>query len=1206
MQSSATGSPAQSRCTASRPTFRLDRGGRLVTRLPQGKEGGGEQQVPSIRLEDAQVILRQEGESDSTFQKINAALSPQGQQLQLDGTINDPNWGEWSLGGSYDSGSGKGTAWLQTRTPQAVSPAYLTRVPFVPPSVWEEVRLEGQTPARAEFSFDTAAATSFSYRVDLDPTHTRVFVSSINLESTETSGHVTIDNGVVSLRDVRGKAANGELFVNSEMDFRGRESKLHFQAEAKRLDMQKLPPEWGLPKAISGFLTGKANLTLFVEEGRVRTAGSGQAVVEDAKVGEIPAEITLSLHPKGHRYIFSQDVNPQEKKPHSALPLPATAMVLLAAGRQPIEPTNKAKTATPQESVPKVSRAPSGPVSMVLKWIAYLIKPGGAPKEQQTYLTVNLGFTDVDVAQVLKQFEWNIPVSIRGRVTVRVRADIPTDTPNDFKTYRLNGTASSTRLEVEKSAFEEVKTLLDVRNGILNVAEFTGRLLMSEAQNPGTFTASGDMRLAEAYPFRARFNFNGIDIGFVQQLGEASPVPFPLRGLLTASGSAEGTLTSLSLRGEGTGKATSLHLGVVPIDGLDFKLKADGDRVSVQSAKATLLGGELTASDEVPLRDDVAGKVAVDARGVDLGELSKQLPPTVKFRIDGQASGRLTASIAPRKGNAPRRVTAELELSAPKLRLQNILVERITGSASLTGGRLNYQLKGRAFGGDVTIDGQYPPSDRKGTTFPNRSAPPGRRQERHLSQGVTSALAGTLALIQGTAAVLPAPRTDEDKPTLSEWLFNVPRGKGDSAWPGPTGRFRLVGGRLGQMLRAFGVPQTLAPLEADVNIELNYRLDEDFDLTGLGQLRIERVRWGSREILPRLRATARLTERQLRLEGISAPLGRGSARGLLVFDLANPDRSRMVLTLIGIPTATLLAFDPELVDQVSGDVDVSIRTSLGQGTRGTGTVAMARGKLLDIPVTDLCIPLEWNLVRGTGDFHVRDATGTLGQGQLRGEASLTLFPGMPPRLTGQVRFTNLNLQMLTTAAESVSGANQVNGRFDFAAQRFRSANDLTGTLQATLGETRPYQLPILADVLPFMGLRQSNQSTTKRGEVQASLSGGVFRVRRFGLSGSNFELFGEGTVTLAGRLNLSVTATTQALPIDPFLLRLLGITSDVGPLPVTAIVRITEFLQNRVIYAQVTGPVRQPTVRIKPLAILSDEAARYFVQRSLLGLTAAR
>jgi hypothetical protein len=841
-----------------------------------------------------------------------------------------------------------------------------------------------------------------------------------------------------------------------------------------------------------------------------------------------------------------------------------------------------------------------------LKWIAYLIKPDGAPKEEQTYLTVNLGFTDVDVAQVLKQFEWNIPVSIRGRITVRVRADIPTDTPNDFKTYRLNGTASSPRLEVEKAAFEEVKTQLDVRNGILNVAEFTGRLRTSEGRKPGTFTGSGDMRLAEAYPFRARFNLNGIDIGFVKQLGEASPVPFPLSGLLTTSGSAEGTLTPLAVRGEGAGKATSLRIGVVPLDEVDFKLKADGDRVGVQSAKATLLGGELTASGEVPLRDDVAGKVSVDAHNVELGELSKQLPPTVKVRIDGQASGSLTASIAPRKGSAPRAVTAELELSAPKLRLQNIVVERITGTASLSGGRLNYQLKGRAFGGDVTIDGQYPPPDRKGATAPNRPAPPARRQERQILRETASGPAGTIVLVQGAPAVLPAPRADEDKPTLSEWLFNVPHGKGDSAWAGPTGRFRLVGGRLGQMLRAFGVPETLAPLEADVNIDLNYRLDEDLDLTGLGQLRIERVRWGTREILPRLRATARLTERQLRLEGISAPFGQGSARGLVVFDLANPDRSRLVLTLIGIPTATLLAFDPELRDQISGAVDISIRTSLGVGTRGTATVAMARGKLFDIAVTDLRIPLEWNLVRGAGDFHVRDATGTVGQGQLRGEASLTLFPGLPPRLSGQVRFSNLNLQMLTTAAESVSGANQVSGRFEFAAQQFQSANDLTGSLQATLGETRPYQLPILADVLPFMGLRQSNQSTTKRGEVSASLSGGVFRVRRFGLSGSNLELFGEGTVTLAGRLNLSVTATTQALPIDPFLLRLLGITSDVGPLPVSAILRITEFLQNRVIYAQVTGSIRQPTVRIKPLAILSDEAARYFVQRSLLGLTTAR
>jgi len=75
------------------------------------------------------------------------------------------------------------------------------------------------------------------------------------------------------------------------------------------------------------------------------------------------------------------------------------------------------------------------------------------------------------------------------------------------------------------------------------------------------------------------------------------------------------------------------------------------------------------------------------------------------------------------------------------------------------------------------------------------------------------------------------------------------------------------------MLRAFGVPETFAPLDAIINNDLHYPLDEDLEVTGFGQLQIERIRWGTREVLSRLRATTHLTERLLRLEGISAPLG---------------------------------------------------------------------------------------------------------------------------------------------------------------------------------------------------------------------------------------------------------------------------------------------------------------------------------------------
>ena len=118
------------------------------------------------------------------------------------------------------------------------------------------------------------------------------------------------------------------------------------------------------------------------------------------------------------------------------------------------------------------------------------------------------------------------------------------------------------------------------------------------------------------------------------------------------------------------------------------------------------------------------------------------------------------------------------------------------------------------------------------------------------------------------------------------------------------------------------------------------------------------------------------------------------------------------------------------------------------------------------------------------------------------------------------------------------------------------------------------------------------------GEVRAVLGRGVWRVERLTLESDFLKLFGRGTVTTQGRLNLDVVARTGQVGVNAPILRLLGVAS-VGSLPAASLVRASQWLSNRSLNLRVTGTLRSPTVRVETLPLLTEEVVRFFLFRSL-------
>ena len=106
------------------------------------------------------------------------------------------------------------------------------------------------------------------------------------------------------------------------------------------------------------------------------------------------------------------------------------------------------------------------------------------------------------------------------------------------------------------------------------------------------------------------------------------------------------------------------------------------------------------------------------------------------------------------------------------------------------------------------------------------------------------------------------------------------------------------------------------------------------------------------------------------------------------------------------------------------------------------------------------------------------------------------------------------------------------------------------------------------------------------------------------LQGNNVQVFVDGTMTLEQRLNLHVVARTGSVGWPTVRLGPIGLRVPIaGPVPLIVVQEASSLLSNYVIYLEVTGTPRNPVIRPRPLATLSESAVRFFLNRASLPIT---
>lgn len=302
-----------------RLNLRFDAAGKLLTPLP---DAGGKSTLPRIELRDVQVTLRQTGRQPVVLHGKQAVVATGDGGVTLTGSLDDPYWGDWSVSGRRKD---DGAVELTLKADDAaVTQEKLTRLPFVAPAVWQEVQAEGRTPVKLTVRLAGSEA-EVRYRLDLQPRDTRVRVAAIDLSADQASGKLTVEGARVTLRDVQGRTAGGTVALNGDLDFTSPAARLRFDVRVGGLAVSELPASWQLPVR-NGRLTGEANLTLSLRDGKLHTVGSGKGHIRDVELAGGTGNIELRLQGDGRRFRFQ-----------SAAPVSVEDYLQISADVPPVE-----------------------------------------------------------------------------------------------------------------------------------------------------------------------------------------------------------------------------------------------------------------------------------------------------------------------------------------------------------------------------------------------------------------------------------------------------------------------------------------------------------------------------------------------------------------------------------------------------------------------------------------------------------------------------------------------------------------------------------------------------------------------------------------------------------------------------------------------------------------------------------------------------
>ena len=680
-------------------TLRFDKNGKLATPIPikaskgsKGKGGGKAIPIPEVVVDHAALSVAQAGRPPLTIASAHARLFGEAGQEKIEATTDDPVWGHATITGQLKPTFSAGSITLATEPNFAVDTEEVKKVPFIPAEVWENVAAKGPVDGTVKITFDQNATPPVHVLTRLKLNGVWAKLVPLQVETTETTGQIVIDDAKVEVNHIRGKAIDGTIRAAGLLDFSQNPPDLNVDLRLKGINVEKTPDAWQLDElGATGTMTGRVDLRVRLGADRIDLTGtSGNALIEDGSFQGIPIkELSVNLTATGGDLQFETtqgktiDKAALEAAPTIPTPRPLPPMKVasdksprkpLSAGAQSVDDLLK-----PILPVLSLARIMSGDTGF-LGWATFAVSeviesqtntsttPGTSKLRLPKTITTNIELEDVDLKTILakaEKFGIKIKFPISGRLTVKATATIPLATLRDLRAYVIHGDASLSEASIDYVDVGEVAAHLDVENGVVNLSDFRGVLINSPEddidhlpQKVAIPTRDGELPIggfrgdlrAEIEPrgnLTARFRGEQLPLG--ELFAPFLPVPTPLSGDLTLHTRASVNLASLTnplaYQVEGDMESHAVNYKGATLDLVSTRFGVKEGRATISEFSALMAGRPMSADVGLNLSPPFAFNLKGNVGGWQIANILgfvPNLPPHPA--IDGKIDANLDAS----------------------------------------------------------------------------------------------------------------------------------------------------------------------------------------------------------------------------------------------------------------------------------------------------------------------------------------------------------------------------------------------------------------------------------------------------------------------------------------------------------------------------------------------------------------------------------
>ncbi|MEZ6141479.1 MAG: hypothetical protein R3B84_12980 [Zavarzinella sp.] len=1137
--------------------LRFNKAGDLLTRFPDPAGENTPRAMPNLQLRDARVTVEEEGRSPNSFENINLELVPTDGHLTLSGAIRDPRWGHWTVQGDYELATHSAKLLATLQGEHAVTPELLRKTPFVNQNAWQAIDLSGSTTAKLEVQYD-GNQNRASYLMTMRPKEVQVHVPAIHLNFSGASGLVQAYGQQLRLTDISGEAAGGKVKLNAEMDFSGWHDTLRFTTQIQQAALTELPKEWRFPKEVTGKVDAQTDFTVTIlRQGGVQTDGRGQATIHQANLNGVPTQpIHLQMQPaNGGEFQFVQVIG----QPGQPNPLPNDLT-------KPATPVGKKGLLT--RVLRQVSASDGQPL------------PVGV---QRKYLQVNTAFRNINLDELLQALKVNVQVPLRGKVDAEVKLEIPSDDVTEFRNYRVEGKLTSPTLEWEGFKLINVSCNIKVDRGTLFISDLVATVpKVGLFGKTATITGNGQIQLVDEQLFEVKLQVNRLSISQLEKLSMVGELPISLSGEWDISARLHGSMAAGTFFTEGEATCSKVRVKlVVPIDDIRLKWKSDLEQINLQEIALKAFGGTVSGETTIPLSPAAEGKGVLQIKQMDLGKLSLVTNTLAKITMAGVSDGTITIRVPKVVPPQVRGYQVDLQFDGPKLTIQGLPADKVRANAVIANGVADYKVILKAFGGEVELNGRLDPNSEPQQP---QQAPP------------------QLMAVPGFPYALPIQQvqTNSQNTKLKDPL-----------------RLKLRGINLSELLKISNKIGGVTKLDAEISGELTIREIVKLEIeipqkdgtvvkkteeryVGEAALRIDRLHWQNQTISSSGTALVKLTEDEIFIDKINLPVGRGSIRASGVINLDRFDASRMTLNLTKCSTEKALVMVPSLEKNIRTTVDGRINLSVGSEIRGNGVLFARGGTIYGVPVTDLRLPLDftYSLVSNRGELHFRDANGSTSGGRISGKGELRFPPNLHPTLKLNLEGKNIDIGKAFASAQQYSAV--VSGKLELTSRSLDTVNDLDAKFDGTIGRSRPFGLPLLSSLVPFLGFGRDTTTLVEGGEVSARLHKSVWKFDEVTLTGSSLDIYATGEVSLNGNIRAEIAGSTGQARLNLLQsarIQRLSTRTVNEPFTAEGLSNVFGVLANFAVHLEVSGTVTSPVIRIETVKTLSDNAIRFLLLR---------